>query len=629
MLSLIPVYLWCQRSATASQLRLLQISRAASTARLLRRPARTALSPHVAKSQVKPSRPARKQPGPWGSTNQTEARLFNRPRSRSSAEIKRSPGGKITESEKKDSPLYNALKMQRALAPMNYGLRTAIKTRIADITSFDQFPLLPVVRESIFSQALPGLNDITPTPIQRLAIPALLESDGKTRPKKAAVDIEPKYRQYLLAAETGSGKTLAYLLPIIDAIKRADIAEKEEEVLDQKKKAEEREKRASSRAFDVEPPVLSENLTSSAGRPKAIILVPTSELVTQIGAKVKALSHTVKYRSGLVSSADTALKIRRIVFNPHGIDILVSTPHLLASIAKNDPNILSRVSHLVIDEADSLLDRSFSPATIGIIDKVSPSLQQLILCSATIPRSLDSLLRKRYPDIRRLATPKLHAISRRVQLGVVDIDKDPYRGNRNLACADVIWSLGKAGDSDSSGPFGSYMDPAVKKIIVFVNEREEAAEVAKFLFSKGIDAIAFSRDSSERRQSEVLEEFTHSRPIPTTEDIILAQRKRRLENAAIPFELPDQSQQDTPSRRLQKTKVLVTTDLGSRGIDTLPVRTVILYHVPHTTIDFIHRLGRVGRMGRRGRGIVLVGKHDRKDIVREVREAMFQGQALI
>ena len=76
-------------------------------------------------------------------------------------------------------------------------------------------------------------------------------------------------------------------------------------------------------------------------------------------------------------------------------------------------------------------------------------------------------------------------------------------------------------------------------------------------------------------------------------------------------------------------KVLVTTDLGSRGIDTLAVRHVILYDVPHSTIDFIHRLGRTGRMGRRGRGIVLVGKNDRKDVVREVKEGMFKGQALI
>jgi ATP-dependent RNA helicase MRH4 len=80
---------------------------------------------------------------------------------------------------------------------------------------------------------------------------------------------------------------------------------------------------------------------------------------------------------------------------------------------------------------------------------------------------------------------------------------------------------------------------------------------------------------------------------------------------------------------LQDTKVLVVTDLASRGIDTTQVRHVILYDVPHSSIDFIHRLGRTGRMGRRGKATVLVGKGDRRDVVSEVREGMFKGQALI
>lgn len=80
---------------------------------------------------------------------------------------------------------------------------------------------------------------------------------------------------------------------------------------------------------------------------------------------------------------------------------------------------------------------------------------------------------------------------------------------------------------------------------------------------------------------------------------------------------------------LPNTKVLVVTDLASRGIDTTAVRHVVLYDVPHTTIDFIHRLGRTGRMGRRGRGVVLVGKNDRRDVVKEVRDGMFKGAALI
>ncbi|KAL1988427.1 hypothetical protein VTN96DRAFT_9482 [Rasamsonia emersonii] len=606
-----------------------QFSRSVVSLRMRRKAARMMLSPDVAKADLKREKRARSEQGPWGNLNQTEADIRGEPRARSQAEIKRATRGREEESENKESPLYKALKMQTALAPMNYGLRMAIKERIANITSFDQFSLLPVVRDSIFTQALPGLVDVTPSPIQRVAIPALLETVDKKKKVEDAEEGEPTYRQYLLAAETGSGKTLAYLVPVIDAVKRADLAEQEEQARKEKEKEEENERRKRERIFELEPPPLSENLTTNAGRPRAIILLPTSELVAQVGAKVKAFSHTVKLRTGRISSADSARKIRNIVFNPKGIDILVSTPHLLASIAKTDPYVLSRVTHLVVDEADSLLDRSFSPTTMEIIDKAAPSLEKLILCSATIPRSMDSFLRKRYPDIRRLATPNLHAIPRRVQLGVVDIDKDPYRGNRSLACADVIWSLGKAGDGESRGPFASYMGPNEKKIIVFVNEREEADEVAKFLYAKGIDAVSFNRDSADR-QKEILAQFTETKPPPTPEEIMEAQRKRRLEDSSIPFEMPGKEAKETgPTKRLPNTKVLVTTDLGSRGIDTLPVKTVILYHVPHTTIDFIHRLGRVGRMGKRGRGIVLVGKKDRKDVVREVRDAMYRGQALI
>lgn len=593
-------------------------------ATMRRKASRMTLSPNVSKPTLNKPRSGRSRDGPFSAMNQKEARIRDAPRSRSQAALKRS--GEEGKSEKKESPLYKALKMQTTLSPVPYARRTATKARLANVTSFDHFPLLPAVRQSIFSQALPGLADVTPTPIQRLAIPRLLkENDGKNDMKPTSEDA-PQYEQYLLAAETGSGKTLAYLLPVVDAIKRVERVEKEEQEIIDAQKAKEREERLKNRTFELEP---EEPPMTDAGRPRAIILVPTSELVLQVGAKVKALAHGVKYRSGMIASTLTPRRIKNTLFHPDGIDILVSTPHLLASIAKTNPYVLSRVSHLVLDEADSLMDRSFLPTTMEVVDKVAPSLKKLIFCSATIPRSLDNQLRKKYPDVKRLTTPNLHAIPRRVQLGVVDIDKEPYRGNRSLACADVVWSIGKAGESSDGedyGPLAKYMGPKVKKIIVFVNEREEADEVAQFLSSKGIDAVSLSRDSSSRKQEEVLAEFTEVDTPPTSDEIVLAQKQHRAEKA-IPFDTLDSKPEFT--RRLPNTKVLVTTDIASRGIDTLAVKTVVLYHVPHTTVDFIHRLGRLGRMGKRGRGVVLVGKKDRKDVVREVREGMFRGQALI
>jgi ATP-dependent RNA helicase MRH4 len=544
----------------------------------------------------------------------TEAKIRGVPERPSAMQERRSGGKAGYEGNKKPrAEGFRALKMQQSLAPVSYNNRTAIKQRISELDSFNNFSFLPSVQGSIATQALKGLEDIMPTPVQRIAIPALLGEVSKYARKRPVKERE----DFLIAAETGSGKTLAYLLPTINAMKRAEAEDTEFEA---HRKAKQVEELRQNNLTLVSPP-LSNMPHPTTGRPRAIILLPTSELVAQVGNLIKSLSHSVKFRSALISSAFSGKVIRNRLFSPQGVDILVSTPHLLSSIADSDPNILSRVTHLVIDEADSLLDRGFSPLTSAIIDRATPSLQQLVLCSATIPRSLDSFLRKRFPDIRRLVTPNLHAIPRRVQLGVVDVEKDPYRGNKNLACADTIWTIGKAA-AEHEGPDKNSMD--VKRMLVFVNEREKAAEVAEYLVSKGVDAMALSRDTPEHRQSEILAEFTTSAVLTTPR---VSHPGSLADNQ--PNYIPPGKDAPPTKRSLPNTKVLVTTDLGSRGIDTLAVRHVILYDVPHSTIDFIHRLGRTGRMGRRGRGIVLVGKNDRRDVVREVKEGMFKGQALI
>lgn len=590
-----------------------------------RKPSRMVLSARVAQGPPKTvnagGKPVRRTRNtPFGGMNMTEApRSVQVEKNKvSAAERKRQTRmapAKVKKEEERKDPM-RALKMQRRLANVSYEKRAKIKAEIMDRESFDDFPLLPSVKESISSQVLHGLADVSPSPIQRLALPALLRMDGgkKNKGLKSTQGAKDGMTSFLLAAETGSGKTLAYLLPIIDAIKRAEAAEAEQLAKDEAKENDRKRRHGST--FELEPPEVNE-AHSSAGRPRAIILLPTSELVSQVGAVVKSLSHTVKFRSAMISAAFSGTVIRNRLFSPGGIDVVISTPHLLSSITESDPNILSRVSHLVIDEADSLLDRSFSPITSAIIDRAAPSLQQLVFCSATIPRSLDSYLNKRYPETQRLTTPNLHAIPRRVQLSVVDIEKVPYQGNRDLACAQTIWDIGKE--------VAEQGEDRMKKLVVFVNEREKTLELTNYLRSKGIDATALSRDSDDRKQAETLATFTGvTTPAPKS---ATPTPSGPVSSGKVTEYRPSTS--PSPPRSLANTKVLVTTDIGSRGIDTLLVKHVILYDVPHTSIDFIHRLGRVGRMGRRGRGVVLVGKGDRRDIVREVREGMFMGKALI
>lgn len=601
-----------------------------------KRPSRMDLSHTVARpppTRTPAGKPvAKRETGPFGATNRTTAgfRLEEERRKREEYRLKmkerrdseaapadgrppayRTSGtrGKRPKQARQPGDM-KALKMQKSLSSIPYGHRANIKKQISEIESFDDFNLLPVIQKAVPEEALKGLAEINPTPIQRLAIPALLGMDGiKTKGSPNAM------KQFLLAAETGSGKTLAYLIPTLDAIKRADMTERQAR---ESEDAQKQEKKLQN-VFALDAPPLSNEINSDAGRPKAIVLLPTSELVEQVGKVFKSFSHAVKLRVCLLSASYSATIIRNRLFGPAGVDVVLSTPHLLSSIAESDPNILSRVTHLIADEADSLFDRGFAPLTTSIIDRATPSLKQLILCSATIPRSLDGYLQKRFPDIQRLATPNLHAIPRRVQLSVTDIDREPYRGNRDLACADTIWQIGRAAsEQDEVSP------SEAKRVVVFVNERETAAELSRYLLTKGIDAVALNRDTLEQRRDEILSAFTSAAPMP-------------ISNETTEIIHDDMPKQDTwaeiraprSQRILANTKVIVMTDIGSRGIDTIAVRNVILYDVPHTTIDFIHRLGRTGRMGRRGRGFVLVGKNDRRDVVREVREGMFRGQALI
>ncbi|OTA91576.1 hypothetical protein M434DRAFT_397098 [Hypoxylon sp. CO27-5] len=566
-------------------------------------PSRMVLSDRVSRSPKRDGRDGdmriwRRVEGPFGGMNQTSAPIRD-PTQRKNP-LATTGKGRGGGDSKKDERRTKAMKMQSSLATISYGHRTRTKSNLTGVESFDQFELLPAVKEAMSKDVLKGMVDIKPTPIQRLAIPALLGQDTSRRSQTKY----PKGRQeFLLAAETGSGKTLAYLLPVVDALKRAEAADPAitayREYFTKQREAMKEPGYTGPREFDPHP---------TMARPKVVVLVPTAELVDQVGGVAKALSHEVKFRASPFSANISAKVINSNMYSPMGIDLVVATPHLLASMADSDPNILSRVTHLVVDEADSLFDRSFSPVTMSILDRALPSMKQLILCSATIPKRLENYLAQEFKDMVRITTPNLHAIPRRVQLGVIDVSKDPYRNNKDLACADAIWTIGKdAARHESSVP--GEID--VKRIMVFVNEREKTQEVADYLVSKGIDAVALHRDTPEQRQSEMLESFTTTEPMKTV-----------VRPSTVPS--PGKGRRSLPN-----TKVIVATDLASRGIDTLAVRHVILYDVPHSTIDFIHRLGRAGRMGRRGRGVVLVGKDDRRDIVAEVRESMFMGQALI
>ncbi|GMH53832.1 hypothetical protein TrRE_jg11680, partial [Triparma retinervis] len=159
-------------------------------------------------------------------------------------------------------------------------------------------------------------NLASPTPIQELAIPALLSSNSVA-----------------FAAATGSGKTLAYLLPLMQKLKG-------EELL------------MGSSASSLSPAS-----SRKVKRPRAVVMAPTRELAAQILSVLKELSHTCKLSSVGIIGGDDMGKQRRAL--DKCVDIVVGTPGRILK-HRDDGNVfLGSVRTFVIDETDTMLEQGF------------------------------------------------------------------------------------------------------------------------------------------------------------------------------------------------------------------------------------------------------------------------------
>lgn len=163
--------------------------------------------------------------------------------------------------------------------------------------------------------ALVAVGAETPTSVQIAAAPVIVSG-----------------RDAWLACETGSGKTLAYLGPLFSLLRQQEVDA------------------TSTQGYLREP-----------YRPRALIMAPTVELVEQIAAVAKSLSHHAKLRV-LGLDAPQAYAARRLAA---GVDLVVGTPGRVRTMRERGVLFLSRVEHVVLDEADTLLDESFAAETLA------------------------------------------------------------------------------------------------------------------------------------------------------------------------------------------------------------------------------------------------------------------------
>ncbi|OLY81257.1 ATP-dependent RNA helicase mrh4, mitochondrial [Smittium mucronatum] len=541
---------------------------------------------------------------------------------------------------------------------------TEIKQSLKN-ASFDHLGLVTVVSEAAKEYISTRLNSavysngitdsLAPTPIQTLAIPEILNLQNinrKISPLKDApvldettpsknnppppIDSLGIANSVFLAAETGSGKTLAYLLPVISMLKKEEskLIKKSNEnsqlisqspsfyesVEDFNRIVDENVSvsKTSEINHDKDGAALNDNGKSVGPsnifkdrRPRAVIIVPTRELAYQTTKICKALSHKVKFRTVLVDFNKGLKKVYED-FDNSPVDVVVGTPaSLRRAFYKGQILSYSNVQHVVIDEADSLMDeQGHLEDTLQILKQVriSNSFKQssrpenILFVSATLPKAVLERILYNYPSLTNISTPKLHQINPRIRVNKIDVPK-MFQGSKISAIKEVI----RNNSSDH-------------RVMVFCNTVFSANELYKKLSdlkypvsllvgnlkslgekhnnSPGVNKDLPSAKTNIKNRLATLADFNSTDSDQTS--LHKSRINSNLESTGLDTDLSDK-------------KILICTDIGSRGIDTLVVDHVIMYDYPTTAINYLHRCGRTGRVGSSGKVTTLVGKNDRRN----------------
>lgn len=410
--------------------------------------------------------------------------------------------------------------------PRRFGM-TSVKCRATntDSAAYDKtvsFEKLGLTDDLL--QAVKEKNLTSPTEIQRDAIPNILND---------------RRSDFMIASHTGSGKTLAYLLPIVQILK-------EGELLDG-------------------PPMKPK-------RPRALVLGPTRELTEQIFSVVKSVSHCAKFRSTLVTGGGD-MRAQRIALESRPTDIVIGTPGRVAQHAARGHLHYGDVEFVVLDEADTMLDRGFGPEVVEILKAVRSKSNpaRSILVSATLTRQVQRLIDETFPSIRKLETSSLHRGVAGARHSFIPLLSGQDKLDVLLQISDGIISQGKRG-------------------LVFCNTLDSCRSVDHQLKENDIPTVCYHGDVPLDGRREAIRIFSSSDSL-------------------------------TPP-------LLIATDLAARGLD-IPGRVdhVINFDFPLNPVDYLHRTGRTARAGASGKITSLVAKGDRV-LATRIEEALRSGLPL-
>ncbi|XP_032673039.1 ATP-dependent RNA helicase DDX42 isoform X1 [Odontomachus brunneus] len=339
-------------------------------------------------------------------------------------------------------------------------------------------------------------NEYTqPTPIQVQAVPAALSG-----------------RDIIGIAKTGSGKTAAFIWPMLVHI------------MDQRE------------------------LKAGDG-PIGLILAPTRELSQQIYQEAKKFGKVYNiqvcccYGGGSKWEQSKALE--------SGAEIVVATPGRMIDLVKMKATNLTRVTFLVLDEADRMFDMGFEPQVRSICNHVRPD-RQTLLFSATFKKRVEKLARDVLMDPIRIVQGDVGEANTDVTQYAIVFHNNPG-GKWNWLLQNLVEFL------------------SIGSLLVFVTKKLNAEELANNLKLKEFDVLLLHGDMDQIERNKVITAF-----------------------------------------KKKDVSTLVATDVAARGLDIPHIKTVINYDVARDIDTHTHRIGRTGRAGEKGTAYTLVTEKDKE-----------------
>ncbi len=330
-----------------------------------------------------------------------------------------------------------------------------------------------------------------PTPIQAKTIPFLLAN------KKDLIG----------KAQTGTGKTAAFGIPII------------------------------------------ENIVPDSKKVQAIILAPTRELAIQVAEEMSSFAEEQKTRIVAVYGGQPIE--RQISRLQRGVDIVVGTPGRILDHLERKTLDISKVSYIVLDEADEMLNMGFID-DIETILKAAPKQRRTVLFSATMPTHIERLAKNYMNEYEVIAAATDNLSKANIQQIYFEVPQ-----------SDKFEALFRIIDVEESF-YG----------LVFCRTKLDADEISHKLTNRGCRAEAIHGDLSQGQREKVLQKF-----------------------------------------RAKQLTVLVATDVAARGIDIDNLTHVINYSLPQDPESYVHRIGRTGRAGKKGIAITLITPSEYRKLV--------------